>query len=186
MIEPAVVRQLTQTVERWRQLSVTEQDEIISDVLEAFRKKSMDGQQIAKPMHWLLAAAKRLKLATFRRRREMRIRHEVYQSTFIPDRHHGDEGVVRSRVSRCIEDSRSLELDSSEEWNQLNPDHKELFRLVFVEELQITEAAKVLGVSRSTAKSWIVRDRRTLSRDPQLRLMAKIDQRRSEKGVQYK
>lgn len=186
MIEPTMIKQLVQRVERWRQLSVTEQDEIVSDVLEAYRKKSMDGQQFAKPLHWLLAAARKLKLATFRQRKKRQLRHEKYQSTFISDRHLGDEGSFGSHNSQSSDGSGSLELEFSDEWNRLKPDHKELFRLVFVEELQITEAAKVLGVSRSTAKSWIVRDRRTLSRDPQLRLMAKIDQRLSEKGVQCK
>ena len=184
MIEPQVVKLFTESVQRWRQLTVIEQDEIISNSLDAFRKKSTEGEVFAKPLHWLLAAAKKLKLATFRQRKKVQLRHEEYQSTFIPDRHHGREGVARSRTSHDIEGSGSLELDSSDEWSRLKPDHKELFRLVFVEELQITEAAKVLGVSRSTAKSWIARDRRTLSRDRQLRLMAKIDQRRGQKGAQ--
>ena len=186
MIRNEVIEKFSKDVHRWRELTSTEQDEVVSVALTTFSRKVSEGEQFKKPLNFLFKAARKLKMKAFERRVACQAKDEKYRAQFAPDRHRGSVAFrSHSPVEEVVEASPvHLDLDSSPTWHGLPPLHKELFRLVVVEELPVATAARKIGESRSTAKSWLQRDKQKLSCDERLRQLAKIDQRNPMESLQ--
>ena len=186
MIQNEVIEKFSEQIRRWRRLTSTEQDGIISDSLDTYRRKITEGEQIQQPLNFLLSVARNHKRRAFSKRKESQVKERAYRALLAPDRHRGSVAFrSHSPVEEVVEATPVyLDLDSSPTWHGLPPLHKELFRLVIVEELPVATAARMIGESRSTAKSWLQRDKQKLSCDERLRQLAKIDQRNPMESLQ--
>ncbi len=157
-------------VRKW-QMNSWDQDVVISRSLELLWIKGRK-ETIQEPDRWLLTTAKYIRKETQRdevRRRE--VINECRASLGTTSRHNG-ELMTTSRRQETKSRTSIQDLTQSPVWSALDGTHRELFRLVFVEEQSTARAARELGINRSTAKSWIERDSRRLQQCPVLQRLA--------------
>lgn len=139
-------------IDCWRTLRPHEADDILSDALFALAQRP-DRKEIQNPQAWLLRAAQLCARNNRRRRPQLQPLDEP----------------------SAITSSKQLSLDNCTEFdavqevlNELPLSHQRIIELCDLQRLTITDAARELGVCRSTAKSWRCRAHNRLRHDPRL------------------
>lgn len=159
VITSRTVRIFTNRVESWFRLSQEQRDEVISQSLAVFSQKVNRGERIEEPLRWLMKTAKLLRRAIIRQEQkrvkcESRDLTELEDSISIQSFPSEDEIRISDAVDKAL--------------SRLSENEQSMIRMHDVKEITISNAARALGVSRSTAKSWYSRARRKLQRDPTL------------------
>lgn len=159
-------------VEKWRsRFNTDERDEIVSETLTSFAKAHCAGQQILKPSRWLLSAAKFV-AKNLRRKwaEERRSRIQYLNDKIVADARQGRLGkpIHRGAISQKADlgncDAKANAAVATA-LARLSEDQREIVRLCIVGEYKVSEAADILGVCRSTAKSWLDRAKERLSKE---------------------
>lgn len=166
-------------LETWA-LPEYERDEIQQETLLRYQQWLIDDRHdpIENHLGWLLRTASHVKRE--RQRRAVRLRCvQLKPDLDVPDRR------TQSKQDDANGKQLSIDLNCADTWRRLSPQHRRVLMLVRGYDYAVTEAARELGVVRSTAKSWLSRDTKKLSLDPVLRRLAGIDRHIPAKEDQH-
>ena len=147
---------LLREVDGWGQLRRCEAEEIVELALCAF---ATHGDEIKKPRHWLLAAAKRIRANLDRQQARKSESHVDMAKLIAPPG--GRAAGVSKQVTASVADALQ----------DLSDNHRAVVEMCIISDMTTAQAARTLNVHYETAKSWrrraVQRLRRTL--DPRAR-----------------
>lgn len=149
-IDKNFIEWIRQQISQWTRYSTEEHDEILSRTLVRLAQNG----GVNAPKRWSLSVAKNVGLELIRE--QSRARDSLVELS--------SHTVFTSKI----------ELNMSPAWRRLPSKHRELFRLVYVDGQPVSVAARTLNVKRSTAKSWLDRDKAKLRQDATLRALAGV------------
>lgn len=156
-LRPADVDAVRAKIACWRTLRPHVADDILCDALYAFAQRP-DSKEIQNPQAWLLRAAQ-LYARNYRRR--------------CPQLQALDEPSAITSQEK-LPPGNCTALDAVQEvLSELQLDHQRIIELCDLQRLTIADAARELGVCRSTAKSWRCRAHNRLRHDPRLLALVK-------------
>lgn len=141
----------------WRTLRPHDADDILSDALYALAQRP-DSKGIRNPQAWLLRASQLYARNNRRRRPQLQPLDEpsaIPASEELPLDYRTDFDAVQAAL------------------NDLPLNHQRIIELCDLQALPIADAARVLGVCHSTAKSWRCRAHNRLRHDPRLLALVK-------------
>lgn len=154
---PADVDAVRDKISCWRSLRPHEADDILSDALYAFAQRARK-EAIQAPQAWLLCAAQLY--ARNNRRRYLQLQAL-------------DEPSAITSQEKLPPGNRTA-LDAVQEvLSELPDQHRLIIELCDLQRLTVADAARELGVCRSTAKSWRCRAHNRLRHDPRLLALVK-------------
>lgn len=166
-------------IDRWNCCSEDEREEIYSETVARYWQRQVDPQRppITNRIGWLLGTAKRVRLERHRIAiRDSSVRVQQLDKT-------GWTSLAANPNRESGQPSRRIPFEGSSAWCELSGLHRQLFLRVKVDGISLSVAATELGLNRSTAKSWIDRDRRKLSRDETLRTLAGVSTASQSEGT---
>ena len=150
-LRPADVDAVRDMISCWRSLRPHDADDILSDALYAFAQRFRK-EAIQAPQAWLLCAAQ-LYARNRRRPLQLQLVHEpsaIASLKILPSDNCTAHAVVQEVLS------------------ELPDQHRRITELCNLQRLTVADAARELGVCRSTAKSWRCRAHNRLRHDPLL------------------
>jgi len=163
------VNRLRKELKKWK-MPQDERDEIEQESVLRYQRRRKDQNRVpvANRLGWLLRTASNVK------------RERDRQAKRLPCTHLKPGQDVPALSMKALQDGtphRAFrpELNRAEAWRRLPPLRQRMLILVRGYETTVTDAARELGVARSTAKSWLERDQKKLALDPVIRRFAGID-----------
>ena len=168
-LTPEELTSFEEIVSGWCWFPGEDCDGVISEALTAFWKRH-DLEEISNPVNWLLRAAKLIR----RHQRKVWTREVQRNNAIYEERVRSASATEKSRSSSntnspdCNESRNrdSLTRTVQKVVQMLKQDERDAIQVcVMYDELPISEAAKKLGVPRSTLKSKVCRTLQKLKRD---------------------
>jgi RNA polymerase sigma factor (sigma-70 family) len=156
-------------MEKWPR---SDRDEIASESLMRLAKKIHYGLLIENPVAWLLSAAKFIRRERWRElRRTFTVREEE------PDRRWNGKRlpVARQREHSAAKKTERVRIAVAHALDQLPEGQRRVVELCDMQGRSESEAARELGVCRSTAKSWHKRADASLRDNHELRRLLKTN-----------